>query len=239
MTAGRWARCEIWWAAPTGHHAAWSVLDPAERCRCRRLQRAEDRERCVTARALLRHLLAGRTGVEPDDVVLDSRCVRCGRAHGKPRLLHPLSPVAFNAAHAGRRVVVAITDGSPVGVDIEQVVMGDTALAHLSTEVLAPAELAAYRSLSGPGRRHAMGVWWTRKESVLKAVGTGLTVPPSDIVVTDPTRTPEVLEAPAGWPDVHLRDLDLGEGHVGCVAVLEAREVVVSEHQADRLLRAV
>jgi 4'-phosphopantetheinyl transferase len=232
MTSQETTRCDVWWADPSiGKAEEWSVLDDVERRACRRLRRVEDRQRCVTARALTRVLLAARIGCSAADLVVDRRCQRCGADHGKPRLVRPCRPVEFNVAHAGQRVVVAITDGAPVGVDVEaSQVMAERP--GLSEHVLAPTELAAYRRLPSQERDHALAVWWTRKESGLKAMGTGLAVPPTDVVVSAPGEPPAVVASPPGWPRLALHDLSPGAGYVGSVAVRDASSVEVVEHRA-------
>lgn len=238
MTSGVPARCDVWWASTTSSQDDWSVLDAGERKGCRRMRRVEDRCRCLTGRTLTRTLLAHRIGCSPESLVLDRTCERCGSDHGKPRLVTPRRPVAFNVAHAGDHVVVALTDGAPVGVDVEECAVRDGGRRELSEHVLAPAELAVYRSLPARDRGRALAVWWTRKEAVLKAMGAGLAVPPSDVVVTPPGQLPAVLDSPAPWPSLVMRDLSPAPGYVGCVAVLGATSMDVNEHRATRPLPA-
>jgi phosphopantetheinyl transferase len=66
----------------------------------------------VVASALVRLLLASRLDVSPADLVIDRTC-------GKPRLAWPQATLDFSVSHAGDQVLVAISDGAAVGVDVE------------------------------------------------------------------------------------------------------------------------
>jgi 4'-phosphopantetheinyl transferase len=230
--------CEIWWATPTGARATYALLDRVEQKRAASLRAAGDRDRYATAHALVRLVLAARTGVPPTSLELAPSCRRCGGAHGKPRLVHPRVDVRFNLAHAPGRVVVAVAESREVGVDVEPVpVEGDPTVPALAAEALAPAELTAYHRLPPSQRNRAVAVWWTRKEAVLKASGDGLAVPPSSVVVRGPE--PVTPRALLGGPAraTSVRDLHPGRGYVGSVAVLDAPSLAVTEHDADPLLQ--
>jgi 4'-phosphopantetheinyl transferase len=256
--------CSVWWATPREDPALADLLDDVERRRAARLARTADRWRYVTAHALVRLLLAARTGVPAAELRFERTCRRCGSTHhGKPRLANDLAgeagPVPFSLARAGDRLAVAVSDqpGLEVGVDVERVPdPGDAVLAAVP-EVLTTTELATYRRLDGARRGHALAVWWARKEAVLKAVGHGLAVAPSTIAVTSPDEAPAVTRwsAPvvggiglaggvrvsavrdrAVHPRVSMHDLEAAHGYVGCVAAVGALSLGVAERDASPLL---
>jgi 4'-phosphopantetheinyl transferase len=249
----------VWWAKPRADPSLIDLLDDTERRAVSRLTRDEDRERYVTAHALVRLLSADRIGVPADTLRFDRPCRQCGEAHGKPRLARTeraadAPPIAFNLAHAGDRIVVALVTGDhlDIGVDVERILAPDApALATVGPDILSEAELSAYLRLSPRLRGEALAVWWTRKEAVLKATGDGLAVPPSDIEVTAPHLDPALTgpglpkgtrnRVPSGsvlddGARISLRSLDAGPGYVGCVAVLGATSVEVTEHDAGPIL---
>ncbi|HSK26440.1 MAG TPA: 4'-phosphopantetheinyl transferase superfamily protein [Jiangellales bacterium] len=258
------AHCEVWWSAPSGDPALLHLLDETELHRAVRLAHRKDRDRYVTAHALARLLLGELTGEDPARLRFDRTCRRCGDPeHGKPQLVGRATP--FSLAHSGDRVVVAVVDSPAagldgaglesgvdvpvdVGVDVERVSAQGELPATLSREVLATAELTAYDRLDEHERARAIAVWWTRKESVLKATGDGLAVPPALVEVTPPWCPPALVGAlPAAghlrrraWssvpPAIALHELDAGTDHVGCVAVLGVQTVRVSEREAPTLL---
>jgi 4'-phosphopantetheinyl transferase len=253
------ASCSVWWATPREDAALADLLDDGEQRRAARLARTTDRWRYVTAHALVRLLLAARTGVPATELRFDRTCRRCGSAHhGKPRLADDLAvaagPVPFSLARAGDHIAVAVSDqpGLEVGVDVERVPNRGDAVLAAAPEVLTTTELATYRRLDGAWRGHALAVWWARKESVLKALGHGLAVAPSTIAVTAPDEAPAVTRwlAPTGdarvpavrdrsvppRPRVAMRDLEAAHGYVGCVAGVGVPSLGVAEFDAAPLL---
>lgn len=256
----RHAACAVWWARPTRAPPLLNLLDDTERRTAARLARPADRARYITGHALVRLLLADRTGEPATRLRFDRTCPRCDSDHGKPRLTPARRgagvAASFNLAHAGERIVVAVTDHDlDVGVDVEHVPdSSDIALGTASTEVLTARERSALELLPAGRRGHALAVWWTRKEAVLKATGAGLVVPPATVEVTAPHLAPALIgpvvhhpqrppgfgrSAPAVAADPRataLRDLDAGPGYVGCVAVHGAHSVDVAERDAGTLL---
>jgi len=238
--------CSVWWATARPRPELVALLDAAERQRAERLRRTVDRDRYVTAHALVRILLSARTGIPPQALRFETTCHRCGGGHGKPRLDSDPgdAQVAFNLAHAGNRVVVALTGGLHVGIDVDVVRNLDREdLAMLSGEILSTAERVSYAELPSCERSRALAVWWTRKEAVLKATGDGLAIPPAHISVTDPGSAPAVTAWDPGrtWPSpmaavTCLRDLSPGAPYVASVAVLGTDALTVTEQAGDALL---
>jgi 4'-phosphopantetheinyl transferase len=205
---------------------------------------AEARARFVTARVLLRVLLAQLVGMPPSSLTITTRCPRCGSTdQGRPELAAAGADVAFSLAHAGDRVAVALTAGRGVGVDVEQVLGGEPPPAAVADACLAAAERGLYAALPGAARGRALATWWTRKEAVLKATGDGLAVEPSRVLVSAPDRPAALLgwdavAGPRAGSAVRLADLVAPDGYVGSVAVLGAGAVVVTEHDGDHLVAA-
>ena len=135
----------------------YDQASPARRIRADRYRRREDALRCVTADALLRHAL----GTEQYTVVQEKG--------GKPRI--PERPdFHYNLSHAGRWVVLAWGD-EEVGVDVEAV-REDMNIHSLALRYFTPEEQRYIREGDSRSRFFAL---WTRKESYLKYLGTGLT----------------------------------------------------------------
>lgn len=243
------AAAAVWWATTADRPGLGAVLDSTERTRLSTFRRAGDRDRYLTAHALVRLLLAPLVGSAPTALRFAASCPLCGQhGHGKPRLVDVganSTDVSFSLAHSGDRVVVAVAGGGPVGVDVEQLVSrGPDQLDLLSRELLSSTEHMTYRALPVETRSDALTTWWTRKEAVVKATGHGLGIPPADISVTAPDQPAGLV----GWPTGRLRavagvgtvavlrDLRAPSGYAGCVAVMDARSLEVTEHDADPLL---
>jgi 4'-phosphopantetheinyl transferase len=217
------------------------LLDDVEQGRLGRLRNAGDRDRFVAAHALLRIVVGRRLGCPPEGVVLDSTCRRCGGPHGPPRLVDRTvrQAVHLSLAHAGGRVLVAVSAAGPVGVDVD--VEAATAFPGFDAVALAVAERSAIARLPSSRRATARVTAWVRKEAVLKATGDGLNVPPGDVVVSPLGEPPRLVawdRAPAA--PVHLYDVDVAApGHAACVAVVSAVSPEVLVGSGEALLRGV
>ena len=216
---------DVWWADP-----AWAgpthvaLLDPDEVARREALRRPADRDRFTVAAALLRLVGARATGLAPARVPVDRACAQCGKPHGKPRIdgygLH------VSLSHSGARVAVA-AGPAPVGVDVEQISRID--IADLAAHALGPGEKAA-----GPAD---FFVYWTRKESAVKATGDGLSVALSGVRVSRPDQPAALLDY-ATRPGLMatMRDLSPGDGYAAALTVLAPEPWEVREHDARDLL---
>jgi 4'-phosphopantetheinyl transferase len=197
----------VWWArpvAPADAPGLVALLDDHERDRLDRFRRPADRARYLAAHALARLVLADTVGAPASALVFDRTC-RCGAQHGKPVL--PGGP-GFSMTHAGDLVGVAVHPGGAVGLDVEQV-RDLSDLAAMVAHVCSPQETAPDVD--------AFFTLWTRKEALLKAVGTGLATPMSAI-----TLGPEGV---LGWTGedaprdpLWLRDLHPATGYLAAVA---------------------
>jgi 4'-phosphopantetheinyl transferase len=202
------------------------ILDADELERAAAYRRPEDRARFLVGCGLVRAVVARYAGVPPEAVALDRSCPDCGRPHGKPRLRKPQEPaLELSVSHSGALVAVAFAR-SPVGVDVEE--LDERLTADVSRVTLSAGEREELERANGARPRRFL-VYWTRKEAVSKAVGLGLRLPPDEVVVSAPEARPELRS----WPleedprSVSLRDLELGPGFVGALAVAGKLERVV------------
>jgi 4'-phosphopantetheinyl transferase len=131
------------------------------------------RRRRIALRAGLRAVLGRALACPPRDVPL-------GRtAQGRPRVEVPGWDAS--CARSEELGLLAVARGALVGVDVERVVPWTDDI--LAEGWLAPAESRFLLTLPSPERAPAATRCWTGKEAVLKAVGSGLSVPP-ELVVT-------------------------------------------------------
>ena len=94
--------------------AAFAELVPEEQARAKRFRVEPARSEYVFGRCLLRRLLGQAAGVKAGEIVLTA-----GR-YGKPEA-RGLEGIGFNVSHSRGVVVVAISGGGTVGVDVEGV----------------------------------------------------------------------------------------------------------------------
>jgi 4'-phosphopantetheinyl transferase len=139
-------------------------LPEPERQRIMRFRRPVDAQRSLLAHLLVRELLAGTGGAPP--------LRRDG--YGRPRLDRPVNGIRdLNVSHSGPWVALACCSAGRVGVDVE--VERDVG-PELAEMVFTPDEQAG---LGAPVRGFREGFFrqWTLKESFVKAVGCGLSLP--------------------------------------------------------------
>jgi 4'-phosphopantetheinyl transferase len=216
----------VWWAAPLAPADApglVALLDRRERVRLDRFRRPADQARYLAAHALVRLVLAEHVGSPPGALQFDRTC-RCGEQHGKPVL--PGGP-GFSLTHAGDLVGVAVHPGGDVGLDVEQVrELGD--LRAMLDHVCSPRESAADAT--------AFFTLWTRKEALLKAVGTGLATPMSAITL-GPAGVLDWTGEDAPREPLWLADLRPAAGYHAAVAGTGTRPEITEERGDDLLAR--
>lgn len=138
-------------------------LSEYRRAKAARFKQEDDRRRCLCAGLALDTALR-TVGLR------EKTAVFIQNDHGKPRLkAHPDSH--FSLSHSGDWAVCLLSS-SPVGVDVEQI--RPVPELSLAERYFAPEEAAALRNLPEPERLTAFFRLWTRKESLLKCVGVGL-----------------------------------------------------------------
>jgi 4'-phosphopantetheinyl transferase len=220
---------QVWWSPPLEPcPAVLALLDDAEQARHLRLRRPEDRARHATAHTLLRLVLGRLLDRPPAQLRFDRSCPQCGQAHGKPRLIG--GGPEFSLTHSGGIVGVAVAE-VPVGLDVEDIA-DHRADPALEEETLAPAERAVLDSVDVADRPAAFLQLWTRKEAVLKATGTGLTVPLCEVVVV-PAGDPGTPLP--GSPSMRVWNLAPGTGFIAALAAESTGELTVSQHNAEAL----
>jgi 4'-phosphopantetheinyl transferase len=142
------------------------ILNRQESERMHAFHFAPDRLRYAVAHANLRRILGGYLQRPPEKI-----CFAANRL-GKPELAkEEKSSLHFNLSHTRSIAVLAVAQGQPVGVDVEDVrpIEPEAAAAHFSA-----AELSDLSTLQGDAWLAGFYRCWTRKEAILKAEGVGL-----------------------------------------------------------------
>lgn len=188
------------------------LLSPDELERADRFRAPELRRRFVSARGVLRSLLAEWDDVDPRDLRI------MANDHGKPRLVSH-SRTAFNVSHSGDFALYALAAGcDDVGVDVEQIRHVDAL--DLSERYFSADERRELIRCSPDTRLSAFFDGWVRKEAVIKADGRGMAIPLDSFSVrlSDP---PLLLTPPPEPSDVswELRSLDVGHSARAAMAV--------------------
>lgn len=212
----------VWRASldvPAARHVVLArILDDEERRRAGRFVRPLDGRRFEVGRGWLRTVLGGVLRRPPEAIVLDTG------PRGKPRLAEPLAATGlrFNLAHSADRLLIALTRGREIGVDIERIRRLRRG-PDLARRVFSDAELSRIAGLKGRAWDEAFFRGWTRKEAFVKAVGVGLAFSLRRVTVTlgadEPAELVDVEGDPTAADRWSLASVDAGPGFFGALAV--------------------
>jgi 4'-phosphopantetheinyl transferase len=192
--------------------AAVALLDRDERARAERFRFRLDRERYIARHVFLRQTLGWYLGTPPEAVRITTTEL------GRPAL-DAAWGLDFSASHSHGDAVVAVTRGGRVGVDIERARRLDDVL-DLIDGNLTDREASWLRAADTRSRSRVFLELWTRKEAVVKAIGTGLSLP-LDSFDTGAPGADGVMHPVGlvGMPAISMVELDGLEGCIAAVAV--------------------
>ncbi|MDQ2906830.1 MAG: 4'-phosphopantetheinyl transferase superfamily protein [Chloroflexota bacterium] len=241
----------VWRAALDGsEERAWDLertLAADERERAARFRFPEHRMHYIVARGILRAILGGYLGREPETLQF------CYNEYGKPALVsegdetneigterggpgaretgrRPAAPLhenlgdalCFNVSHAHGLALYAFAWGRDVGVDVEYVRM-EVDFLEIAEHFFSPYEVALLRAVPPAEQYRAFFNCWTRKEAYIKARGMGLSLALDqfDVSLTpgEPAALLNIREAGQDSRDWSLHVLSPSEGYVAALAV--------------------
>ena len=208
--------------------AMLELLSGEERIRAARLHTTELRVRFVVAHGALRTILSRYLHVPAAGIRLEAT------ASGKP--LVPGGAVSFNLSHCEGLALVAVSPGTPVGVDVERIRTLADADAIVA-RFFSAAEGHEYAALAREDRPRAFFSIWTRKEAFVKGTGKGLgrALKCFDVDVDPELAAPRVSSVSpevdaARW---HLRSFAPRPGYIAALAVhAEITSLVIVEWTA-------
>jgi 4'-phosphopantetheinyl transferase len=211
----------IWAASLAVPSATLDSLKPflskQELDRAARFHFEHHRSRFIAGRGLLRRVL-GRY-LETDPAALEfvygpnGKPAVAGSAHA--------SKIEFNLAHSEDLALLAVTQQSPVGVDVEAL-RHLTDAADLVARFFCPRENQIFSHLAVAEQPAAFFNLWTRKEALLKATGEGIGRLLNQVEVSflpdeqaKFRHLPTEVASPADWT---LRALSPAPGYTGALA---------------------
>ena len=134
----------------------------------------EDRHDALITRAFVRTLLSCYTSGE-HYVAPEQWCFKRGDK-GKPEIINAPFPLRFNLSHTKGLIACAVTLSVDVGIDVEYI-LRKTSYLKVADHKFAPKEIAELNSQPIDNQRSRFFDYWTLKESYIKAVGGGLSIP--------------------------------------------------------------
>ncbi|HEY5225285.1 MAG TPA: 4'-phosphopantetheinyl transferase superfamily protein [Methylovirgula sp.] len=162
---------EVWAAAPQSLLAARSclqILDDHDLAEMGQITITSQRDAATAARVLLRLALSRASHY----AIAASEWRFCRSAKGKPSLAMDLPQLHFSVAHCPSAVVVAVSAGLQVGIDVESIdqIMSD----GVAQTVFSQLERNKLARLRAAQRARESLRLWTLKEAFTKLTGSGL-----------------------------------------------------------------
>jgi 4'-phosphopantetheinyl transferase len=165
------SQIEIWAAAPQSLLAARScllVLDDDDRAELGQITATSQRDAATAARVLLRLALSRASHY----AVSASRWRFRRSANNKPTVATGLPRFQFSVAHCASAVVVAVSSGLRVGIDVESI--DQTMSDGVTQEFFSQVERNKLARLRSAQRARESLRLWTLKEAFTKLTGSGL-----------------------------------------------------------------
>ena len=145
----------------------YSLLSHDEKTKADSFVRFKLQQKYIKTRAVLREILGSHLNCSPQNVI-----IRAGD-YGKPFVADNL--VHFNLSHTGNSFVIAISNCTELGVDIEQCVPRKN-LSSLVKKCFSNIEADYWTTLPDQQKIEMFFHFWVRKEAFVKAVGRGISL---------------------------------------------------------------
>jgi len=148
-----------------------ALLTEDERTKVSRYRFEKDRHSSLVTRALVRTVLSRYAAASPGDWRFISN------EFGRPEILEPREErsLRFNLSHTEGLVVCLVSRDREVGVDVENRARGGDLL-NVADRFFSPFEVKALRALPPEEQMDRFFLYWTLKESYIKARGMGLAI---------------------------------------------------------------
>ena len=162
-----------------------ACLSTAEQEQAKRFHFEKDARHWRACRAALRRILGAALDLDPAGLAFDLG------PHGKPFLPPPHAGLHFNLSHCRDLALVALCQTGPVGIDLEPADR-KPGLLDCESAFCHPEEIAGLPDAPDERSVRLLDLW-TSKESLLKALGTGLSLPPESVSLAAGNVSPHPL----------------------------------------------
>lgn len=203
---------QIWTAdlslTPDQEKECLSCLSAEEKERALRFRLPLHTTRFIASHSFLRQIIGKYLNIAPEIIDFDYT------KNQKPFLRRDQARrLQFNLSHSGNLCVIALTLDVPVGIDIEKI--QETYKQPVAERFFSHRENAELAALTEQERTAAFYRIWARKETLIKAVGKGLSIPLTSFSV-HAANIPELVELEdETW---QLLPLNIAPGYESAVA---------------------
>jgi 4'-phosphopantetheinyl transferase len=188
------------------------LLDDAEKQQEPRFYFARDRRRYLVTRALVRTVLSRYAPIQAS--IHPREWIFSANVYGRPGIANAEardSCLSFNISHTHSLIVLAVTKGRALGVDVENF-RARAAAIEIADRYFAPQEVADLAAVPQQQKQYRFFEYWTFKESYIKARGMGLSLPLEKFSFHYPDEQtveiaidPELADDPGRWHLWQLR----------------------------------
>ncbi|PGK39672.1 4'-phosphopantetheinyl transferase [Bacillus anthracis] len=154
----------------------------------------KDMERTLIGEILVRHIIKKQFGISNNAIHFSTN------SYGKPYAID-FEDFNYNISHSGSWVVLAVDD-SPIGVDIEKIQPIDLDVAKL---FFSKKEYTNLMNTHISLRTSYFYQLWSMKESYVKQVGKGLTIPLNSFSIQLNSKKGPTIDVPKTQPTVFLK----------------------------------
>lgn len=160
-------------------HVFKRMITDDEQKRAQEFYFPKDQSSFIVGRGMLRTILAHYLEIDPTNIQINY-----GK-YGKPFLgsNRIMSDIQFNLSHSENMVVIAVSLGRNVGVDIEKI-RNLSDLDKLIATICSQREKDHFKQLTDVEKILSLFRCWTRKEAYLKAISTGMNKPMDQLTVS-------------------------------------------------------
>jgi len=185
-----------------------SYLNAIELHRARKYHFEKDRNQFVICRTLLKFILAQHTNSPISEINIDID------SNNKPFLSSNKS-ICFNVSHASDYGIIIVRNDDAVGIDIEYL-NNDFNFSEIMPDIYSAIEIDTV--LNARNKAQAFYKFWTRKEAIVKATGTGISDFLPQIPAVDGRHTidSKFLD---GYNSLQVLSFDLEENYTASLAL--------------------
>ena len=211
------------------------MLAPEESEQQRRFYFADDRQRYLVTRALVRVVLSRYAHIRPRDWIFSAN------RYGRPEIANAEAAslgLSFNISHTRGLIALGITKHRMLGIDIENTATRRVSL-DIAGQFFSPVEAGALVRMPAHLQHQRFFEFWTFKEAYIKARGMGLSLPLDRFSfefsrdhTIDLTVDPELKDEGARWELWQFRPTEqcllaiCAERSEGCTSDFRFRKVV-------------
>ena len=192
-----------------------NTLSPDEHTRVNGLVFERPLNQFIAARGILRVILGQYLNTSPANIEFEYG------PQGKPFIKSNSTSLQFNVSHSENKAIYAIAQNAEVGIDIEKIHHIDDCL-KIAQRFFSPQEVSELNKQPSDELQTAFLTCWTRKESYIKAIGQGISMPLDKFSVSVSLNEPPKLISNELEPDelnkwtfTSIAPID---GYVGTVA---------------------